>query len=325
MSDLIETLLKKIKDRQLISLEEAKELAEKVETDRLMKAANEIREFYKGSNTDYLCGVMNIKAGKCSEDCRYCSQSGHYFTHVNSFDLINVDEVIEFAKKYEKQGIKRFAMSTSGKAFADNDKERIYSFYKALSRETNLTLCGAHGLLTQEEAYCLKDAGLKCYQHNIQASRRFYPQICTTHVYDQRIETIRNARNAGLAVCSGGIMGMGESMEDRIEFAMALREFNIMAMPINILNPIQGTPLGGSPPAITSDEVLRTIAVFRFILPDINLVYGAGRSFLGELQNMALRAGVNGIVLGNFLTTPGRCLEDDLKMMRDEGFKIAVS
>ncbi|HHT9110598.1 MAG TPA: biotin synthase BioB [Candidatus Brocadiaceae bacterium] len=324
MRDIIETLLEKVKDRQPVNFEEAKELAEKTETDKLLKAANQIREFYKGNNTDYLCGVMNIKSGRCSEDCKYCSQSGHYFTNIKSFDLINVDEVVEFAKKYEKQGIKRFALSTSGKSFSETDKEKIYNFYKALSRETKLKLCGAHGLLTQEEAHRLKESGLICYQHNIQASRRFFPQICTTHTYDQRIETIKNARNAGMDVCSGGIMGMGESMDDRIEFAITLREFGIRAMPVNILNPVPGTPLGKKPPSITPDEVLRTIAVFRFVLPDVNLIYGAGRSFLGEIQNMALRAGVNGMVLGNFLTTPGRCIEDDVKMLNDEGFMVVT-
>lgn len=319
MKNIVSNLLEKVIDGRLIDHGEALQLAENAETKELLEAAAIIRNTYRGNRVN-LCGVMNIKSGKCSEDCRYCSQSHYYMTNVKTHDLIEVDEVVKFAKKYQEKGINCFGISTSGKAFSDLGKERVYAIYEALSRETTMRLCGAHGLLKEEEAYRLKEAGLCCYQHNLQTSRPFFTEVCTTHAYDDRVNTIKYAQKAGLDVCSGGIMGLGETMDDRIAMMMTLRELHVMDIPVNILNPIPGTPLGEKPISITREEVLRTIAIYRFIIPKANFIYGAGRVFLEDEQHMVFKAGMSGIVVGDFLTTPGNCMEDDIKMLKREGF-----
>lgn len=321
MKNIVSSLLEKVIEGKLIDANEALELAENAETTELLEASNKIRNINRG-NLVNLCGVMNIKSGKCSEDCRYCSQSAYYMTNVKSYDLVDVDEVVEFAKKYQEKGVNCFGISTSGKAFSDLNKEKVYDIYKALSRETTMRLCGAHGLLKEEEAYRLKEAGLCCYQNNLQTSKEFFTEVCTTHFYDDRVNTIKYAQKAGLDTCSGGIMGLGETMKDRIEMTMTLRELNVMNIPVNILNPVEGTPLGDRPVSITREEVLRNIAIYRFIIPKANFIYGAGRVLLGEEQHMAFRAGMSGIVVGNFLTTPGNCIEEDVEMLRNEGFML---
>ena len=192
--------------------------------------------------------------------------------------------------------------------------------YKDISAKTPLILCGAHSILRNvEEAKELKAAGLVTYEHNLQTSEKFYPNICTTHTYQQRIDTIRFAQEAGLNICSGGIIGLGEEMEDRIEMALLLRELGVKSVPINILNPVQGTPYGEKPVNLTIDEALRSIAIFRLALPDANLIYGAGRAFMGDKCSLAFAAGMNGIVVGDFLTAKGNQIEDDVKLLSEQG------
>lgn len=302
-----------------LPIEELLDLAENEELEVLMSAANTIRKEYKGDEA-HLCAALNIKSGRCSENCKYCSQSGYYKTHVKYSDLISVNDIQKFADFSINNGVHNLGLSSSGGYFSSLDNGKILDIYKQVSSSTPLCICGANGILqSEEEAQQLKKSGLTTYEHNLQTSRNFYPQICSTHTYDERINTIKYAQKAGMNVCSGGIIGMGENMKDRIEMAMTLRGLGITSVPINILNPVKGTPLGNNPVSLTIEGALRSIAIMRFILPNANIIYGAGRSFMGSKCSLAFAAGMNGIVVGDFLTSKGNRIQDDIKLLYDQG------
>lgn len=295
------------------------DIAQNMNLDTLMAGAKTIREKFKGSQA-HLCSALNIKSGCCSENCRYCSQSKYYKTHVEYYDIIEPGRIKEFADYNIGKGVHNLGLSSSGGFYSDLNRTKLIDVYKDISAKTPLILCGAHGILRSvEEAKELKAAGLVTYEHNLQTSEKFYPNICTTHTYQQRIDTIHFAQEAGLNICSGGIIGLGEEMEDRIEMALLLRELGVKSVPINILNPVQGTPYGDKPVSLTIEEALRSIAIFRLTLPDANLIYGAGRAFMGDKCSLAFAAGMNGIVVGDFLTAKGNQIKDDVKLLNEQG------
>ena len=302
-----------------LSTEELLDLAENEELEKLMSAANTIRKECKG-DAAHLCAALNIKAGRCSENCKYCSQSGYYKTHVKYYDLISVTEIQKYIDFCRDNGVHNLGLSSSGGYFSALDDGTLLDIYRQVSADSPLCICGANGILrSEEEAQQLKDSGLTTYEHNLQTSRKFYPQMCSTHTYDERIKTIKYAQKVGLNVCSGGIIGMGESMEDRIEMAKTLRQLGITSVPINILNPVKGTPLGNNPVSLTIEAALRSISIMRFILPKANLIYGAGRSFMGDKCSLAFAAGMNGIVVGDFLTSKGNKIQDDIILLSEQG------
>lgn len=305
-----------------LTKDEVAYIASHATTDELIGYANKVREFFQGNKVE-LCAAMNLKSGACNEDCKYCSQSAYYSTNIPVYPMQDVDKVLEFAAYNEAQGIKNFELSTSGGDLSRLDKEKLVTIYKSLSKNSRMNLCGAHGILKSvEEAIELKNAGLKIYQHNLQAGRTYFPSIITTHTYDERINTLRYAKEAGLILCSGGVIGVGESLDDRLEMAFDLQEIGVSSMPVNILNPIPGTPFGDKGTSITEDEILRTIALFRLILPKTKIIYGAGRLYLKDSQYKAFLSGLNGIVVGNFLTTTGASVEEDVKMILEQGLEI---
>lgn len=305
-----------------LSYDELLYISEKAETEELLAYANKVRESFHKNKVD-LCAAMNLKSGKCNEDCRYCSQSAFFNTNTPVYPMQEIEKVLEFAEFNEKEGITNFELSTSGGDLSRLDKEKLLSIYKALSKKNSMHLCGAHGMLkSMEEAKELKDAGLKIYQHNLQAGRTFFPNVITTHTYEERLNTLKYAKQAGLTVCSGGIIGVGEQISDRLEMVMDLQEIGVASMPVNILNPIPGTPFGDKGISITPEEVFRSIAMFRLALPKAKIIYGAGRSYLKEEQYKAFLAGLNGIVVGNFLTTKGACIADDIKMIQEQNFVV---
>ncbi len=312
----------KIFNGENLSQEEILYISEYSETEELLDFANRVREKYH-KNKISLCAAMNLKSGKCSEDCKYCSQSGFYNTNIPVYPMQDIEKVLEFAAFNEKQGITNFELSTSGGDLSRLDKEKLISIYETLSQNTSMRLCGAHGLLKDvEEAKALKKAGLVVYQHNLQAGRSFFHNIITTHTYDERLNTLRYAKEAGLILCSGGVIGVGETMADRLEMAFDLREIGISSMPVNILNPIPGTPFGDKGISISKEDIFRTIALLRITLPNVVIIYGAGRLFLEEQQFKAFLSGLNGIVVGQFLTTSGACIADDVAMIHEQGFVI---
>ncbi|QGG46250.1 biotin synthase BioB [Heliorestis convoluta] len=321
MSQLLTQIETKLESGALLSYEEALQLAEEsIDTEALLALANRIRQKYKGDHVD-LCTIINAKSGKCAENCKYCAQSAHYNTNIPEYPLLEKERIVEEAKKNEAEGVHRFSIVTSGGKLSKKDFEQVLDTIATLRQETKLLLCASLGTITFEQALHLKEAGITSYHHNIETSRDFYSQICDTHSYEDRITTIQNVLQAGLDVCSGGIIGMGETMADRIQMALELRELGVPSIPINILNPIKGTPLEDME-ILKPEEILKTLALFRLIIPHGTIRYAGGRSALGQEQQKGFQAGVNAALVGNYLTTLGNSIADDIKMIRDAGLEV---
>ncbi|MSN96354.1 biotin synthase BioB [Campylobacter sp. FMV-PI01] len=306
----------KILNGYKISKKEALNLVFNAKLEDLLSDANEIRQHFCGDKFN-LCAIINVKSGGCSEDCAYCAQSSYFKTNSPKYPLLDSKTILKSAKYHNEKGVHRFSLVASGRGLTKSKK--IEEIYNILDEQTSLHLCGSFGIVGVEILENLKKSGLKTYHHNLETSRNFYPKICTTHSYDDRIQTIENAKSVGLDVCSGAIFGMGESMEDRIDLAFELRNLEVSSVPLNILTPIPGTPLQNQPP-LPKDEILRTMAIFRFILPNVFLRYAGGRNNLGEFVEIGLKGGVNSALTGDFLTTKGDAIENDIKMARKLGF-----
>lgn len=321
MKDFILDLKDKVFNGEDIRKEEALKLLtinREDECQLLFKSANEIRNKFVGDRVD-LCTIMNVKSGKCSEDCRYCAQSSYYNTGVDTYNLISIDEILNRAKEMESEGVDRFSLVSSGRDIKD-DLNELLQIYEKLVNEAKLHICASHGILSEEEAIKLKEKGVVRYHHNLETSRRFYGEICTTHTYDDRINTIKNVQRAGMDICCGGIFGMGETKEDRIDMAIEIRNLNVKSIPINILNPIEGTPMEKNS-VLEPLEILKLIAVYRFLLPDTTIRYAGGRKALGHMDKTGFCAGVNGMLTGNYLTTTGKNIKDDVAMIKSIGLK----
>lgn len=283
----------------------------------LFSLANNIRSKL-GDRVD-LCSIVNAKCGLCPEDCKFCAQSVHNDADITPYPLMDEEEILNMALMMQEEGAARFCIVTSGKDANSGDFERILSTIRRIRKETSLSICISLGTLTTESARGLKKAGAARIHHNLETSENFFKNVCTTHTYAEKIKTIKIARVAGLDVCCGGIIGLGESARDRVELAFTLRELDVDSIPINILNPIAGTPLSGAKPP-TPMEVLKTIAVFRLILPQKNIRVAGGREkSLRDLQCLCLLSGANGLLLGNYLTTLGRAPREDIRMILDSG------
>ena len=306
-----------------ITYEEAIRLMEVDEIsglDELLKAAHEITRTFHSTKAG-LCSLINAKSYLCGEDCGFCAQSVRFETSAARYELLEPEVIVEAAKKAELQGAQNFCIVTSGGALTDDEFERILGVVKQLTRETHLGVDGSLGFLTPRRVERLKAAGLRRFNSNLQSSREYYPQVVSTHSYDKRVETLRHLREGGLELCSGGILGMGESREDRIKMAFELKQFHPECLPINILNPRPGTPLENAP-SIPSSEILRTVAVYRFILPKSNIKLAGGRelNLSTEEQERALQGGANGLIVGGYLTTGGNPVARDLEMLRRVGY-----
>jgi len=284
----------------------------------ILAAASEIREHFKGKEI-ILCGITNAKSGKCSEDCKFCAQSSHYKTDVPSYPLKKAKQIVAEAKEAAKNGVEFFGIVASGKRL--NAKKEWVEILKAIDglRGIGISPCASLGIIDMEKANELKSAGLFRYHHNLETARSFFKNICTTHDYEDDIETIRAAKSAGLSVCAGALIGMGESISHRIELAETLRELNVDSVPLNILNPIKGTPLSHMK-ALPPMEILMTIAIFRFMLPakDIKLCGGKEKN-LRQLLPLGILSGANSLMTGNYLTTAGRDSSLDHEMILDLG------
>jgi biotin synthase len=303
-----------------IDFADALHIARNVESARLYQEADKLRHVIHNNKLD-LCSIVNAKSGKCSEDCKFCAQSSHYDVEVASYDLVNPVEVLSLAKENEQGGVGRFSLVTAGREVSEGNLEEFRKIYKELQDVTKMSLCASMGFLTMEKAVKLKDMGVSRYHCNLETSRSFFPNVCTTHTWDEKVATIKIAQDAGLEVCSGGIIGLGESLEQRLELAFELRELGILSVPLNILNPIKDTPFEHLTP-LTISEVLTCVAMFRFILPEAVIRIAGGRNLLGDEQEKCFTSGANGSIVGNYLTTLGKSLDEDIKMFRDLGFDI---
>jgi len=303
-----------------ISFDEAIELYKSPDKELLYKSAGEIRDTFAGKKFD-TCSILNARSGKCSENCKWCSQSVHHNTNIEVYDVISSKEALEIAKQNDNYGVNRFSLVTSGRALDNLRLDKLLKVYDDIRSNTKLHMCASMGLLNREQLQKLKDRGVEHYHCNLETARSFFPNLCSTHTYDEKVETIKMAQEVGLKVCSGGIMGMGETMEQRIEMAFELKQIGVKSIPLNILNPIEGTPMEGTTP-LTDDEVLTTISLFRFINPDANLRFAGGRNIIKHIEDKAMQAGINSALVGDLLTTIGSDVKTDFKKFEDAGFTL---
>ena len=275
-----------------------------------------IRENFIGNKVD-LCSIINGRSGRCPEDCKYCAQSAHYKTNCEVYDFISEEEIMKACKLHEEEGVDRFSIVTSGRALTGEEFEKALHAYKRMNEECKgIKLCASMGFLTAEQLKQLHDAGVTRYHHNIETSKRFFPSICTTHTYEQKLETLKMIKEEGMDVCSGGIIGMGETWEDRLDMALSLAEAGADSIPINALMPIKGTPLENREP-LTEDEIIRTIAFFRYINPTANIRLAAGRALLENDGEKAFESGASATITGNMLTTVARAnIKSDKEMLK---------
>ena len=287
---------------------------------QLCEGADHIRKHLCGDHVD-LCSIINGKSGKCSENCRFCAQSAHNCTGVSEYAFLDTETILRECRHNEAKGVHRFSIVTAGRTLSDADFEKAFAAYSTLHEQTDMLLCGSHGLLTEEQFRRLRAAGVSRYHCNIETSRRNFPNICTTHTYEDKIACIRRAVDAGFEVCSGGIIGMGETWEDRIDMAVSLAELGVRSVPINALMPIKGTPLEGLP-RLSEEDILRTVAIFRYILPTADIRLAAGRDLMRECGKQAFLSGANSTITGDMLTTSGNGIADDVKMFSGMGFII---
>ncbi len=299
---------------------EALELATTADSAELYQAADALRQALHKNSLD-LCSIVNAKSGKCSEDCKFCAQSSHYDVEVVTYDTVDVVKAITLAKENEQHGVQRFSLVTAGRSVSEKNLKEFQQIYKQLQDQTKLSLCASMGFLTAEKALKLKEMGVSRYHCNLETSRSFFPQVCTSHTWDEKVATIKIARDAGMDICSGGIVGLGESLEQRLELAFELRELEILSIPLNILTPIKETPFAEIEP-LSVAEVLTCVAMFRFINPMAVIRLAGGRNLLGEEQEKCFTAGANGAIVGNYLTTVGNNLAEDIAMFRALGFDV---
>jgi biotin synthase len=281
--------------------------------EELQEGAGELQRHFCGNHVDF-CTIINARSGRCGEDCKYCAQAACHHTNCEEYGLLDEKTVIETARADQEAGANRFAMVTSGRALTGEDFEKALHIYRTMKKELKIGLCASHGILTQEQLHRLYAAGVTSYHHNIETSRRFFPHICTTHTFDDRIRTIKAAQKEGFCVCSGGIIGMGETWQDRIDMAFTLQELGIESIPINALMAIPGTKLENRPP-LPAEDILRTIAIFRFINPEANIRLAAGRKLLPQNGETAFLHGASASITGNMLTTSGTTIKEDMEMI----------
>jgi len=286
----------------------------------LFEIANKLRQKLSGNTID-LCSIVNAKSGACPEDCAFCAQSRHSNTHAKVYPLVDKQEIKRVAESAKENGVKRFCVVTSGKKPSDDELEQICGFISVI-RDSGLLPCATLGLLDVEQLKKLKDAGLHRYHHNLETSEFFFSEICSTHTYHEKIRTIVSAKSVGFSICSGGIFGLGESWEDRVDMAFALKDIGVDSVPINLFTPIDGTPLSGQKP-LDPLEALKIIAIYRLVLPECEIRVCGGRpATLKEKVSQIFFAGADGMLLGNYLTTSGRDPKDDLQMIKEMGLGI---
>jgi biotin synthase len=284
----------------------------------LMAGADRLRRHFRGEEIE-VCAISNVRSGNCSENCSFCAQSAHFKTSAPRYDYIPAERLAEQARQARAWGASDFGVVSKGWGVrSDKERTQLAEYFRTLAEDSDIGRCASLGVLDARSARELKAMGMENYHHNLETAESFFHKVCTTHTYQENIDTVRHAMEAGLRVCSGGILGMGESLDQRIELALSLRELGVESVPLNFLSPQDGTPFGNLEP-MSPREILKCIAVFRYMLPRAEIRIAGGRQFLRDLQAMIFMAGASGVMIGDYLTTKGRQVEDDLQMLRDLG------
>lgn len=287
----------------------------------LCQGADKIRKELCGNKMD-LCSIINGRGGRCSENCKFCAQSAHHHTNCDNYGFLDQEQLMEGCDHAFKQGVNRYSIVTAGRTMEGEDLEKAISAYQAMHEAyPDMILCASHGLMKGEDLKRLREAGVTMYHANVETSERFFPQICTTHTYEDKKTEIRLAKEAGLTICSGGILGMGETWEDRIDMALFLAELEVSSIPLNFLIPIPGTPLEHVE-KLTPDEITRIVAIFRYINPTAYIRLAAGRSYFEDGGERLFRAGANATLTGDMLTTVGNNTTQDREMLSAMGFQL---
>jgi biotin synthase len=318
---MIQQLKERVLSGGVIEKDEALLLSRVADKEALYEAAHEITAMCMDDKFD-TCSIVNAKSGNCSEDCKWCAQSARYRTHAAIYPLISEMEIRHQAKEKEQYGSKRFGVVTSGRQITPAELGKICTAFEHIRKETGLKCCASLGLLTKEQLLRLKTSGVETYHCNIETAPSRFSQLCTTHSVEDKVKTLQAAREAGLRICSGGIIGMGETMEQRIEMALFLRNMEVGSIPVNLLQPIDGTPLENAKP-LTDEELLTTIALFRFINPKAFLRFAGGKALMKEdTQRKALYIGINASIIGELLTTTASDAEKDKILFASSGYSL---
>lgn len=313
MLNLTQECKQKVLNKEEITKEEALQLS-LAPLEELCDAADQIRQHFCHNIFD-LCTIINGKSGRCSENCKFCAQSSYYTTQVEEYPLLNKDEILKQAQYNEERGVLRYSIVTSGKKASDRELETLCETLEYVQKHSNIALCVSLGLLDKSGFQKLKAVGINRIHNNLETSRRFFPEICSTHSYQEKIDSIQAAQEVGIKVCSGGIMGLGETWEDRIDMALDLRALGVQSVPVNLLNPIAGTPFEHNK-KLTNDDFRRIIAVYRFLLPSASIRLAGGRGLLPDKGELAFQSGANATISGDMLTTSGTTIQSDLELMK---------
>ncbi len=288
--------------------------------DELCAAADEIRRYFCGNSFD-ICTIINGKSGRCSEDCKYCAQSAHYKTEIEEYPLLGTEEILRQAKYSADRGVLLYSIVTSGRKLSDAEVDNVCGSIRAIKENVKIEVCVSFGLLGEEQFRKIKAAGASRVHCNLESSSNYFGSVCTTHTYRNKIETLKAAKRAGLYVCSGGIMGLGETMKDRICMALTLRDMGVKSIPVNFLNPIPGTPYEENEP-VSDDEKRRIIAIYRFLLPSAFIRLAGGRGLIQDKGEGCFCSGANAAISGDMLTTSGITIETDMKLLDKLGYEV---
>lgn len=315
----IKALYNRVIGGYLITREEALFLY-KEDLEDLTRYADMIRDHFCGNQFD-MCTIINGKSGLCSENCKFCAQSSHYNTGSKVYSLLSEEEILADAKKNADQGVMRYSIVTAGRSLSDGEVDRMCQIIRRIKEEVHISVCVSFGLLKEDQFRRLKEAGAERVHNNLEASENFFPSVCTSHSFSDKVQAIRAAQAAGLDVCSGGIMGLGESIEDRIDMALSLRNLGIESIPVNMLNPIPGTPMEKYE-SLDEKEMQRIIAVYRFILPKAFIRLAGGRGLMRDKGKACFMSGANAAISGDMLTTAGITVDKDKKLLEELDYRI---